>query len=52
MKVPEGMTFHAAGGPYQAGDAVPDELIAALPSDHPLKALRSARPAPAPVDKV
>jgi hypothetical protein len=48
MKVPEGQIFYAPGGPYKGGDDIPDDVIAALPADHPLKtpAPRPARPAP------
>ena len=48
MKVPAGMTFHAAGGPYEEGDDIPEDILARLPDDHPLKAqaptARAVRP--------
>jgi hypothetical protein len=56
VKVPNGMTFHAPGGPYREGDDVPDDIVASLPSDHPLKTAQAPSPreipraAPRPAD--
>lgn len=46
MKIPEGLTFHGLGYRLSAGDEIPEELLAQLPADHPLKgpAPRPARP--------
>lgn len=52
MKVPNGMIFHAPGGPYEEGDDIPDDVLAALPSDHPLKTGAQAPPAGSPQPRV
>ncbi len=41
MKVPAGMTVHAAGGPYTEGMDIPDAIVATFGPDHPLKAPRT-----------
>ena len=54
MNVPEGMEFHGYGYRLKAGDPIPDDLLAKLPDDHPLKKQpappRTARPAPTAKD--
>ncbi len=37
MRVPEGVSFQGFGYRLKAGDEVPEELLARLPEDHPLK---------------
>lgn len=54
MKIPPGMTFHGLGWRLFEGDDIPEDLLAQLPSDHPLKAgavspaAPTSRPAPRP----
>jgi len=38
MKLPEGVHYHGNGLHLEPGDTLPEEILAALPSDHPLKA--------------
>lgn len=51
MKLPDGVWFHGNGLRLGPGDDLPDEIVATLPPDHPLKAPRTettaatARPA-------
>ena len=47
MILPAGVWYHGNGLRLGPGDELPDEIVAALPADHPLKA-KPARPAPVP----
>jgi len=44
MKVPPGMTFHGHGYRLVEGDDIPEDLLARLPADHPLKTAQAPAP--------
>ena len=38
MQLPDGVQFHGYGYRLGPGDEIPEDLLARLPADHPLKA--------------
>jgi len=48
MKLPEGVHYHGNGLHLAPGDTLPEEILAALPADHPLKAAARAPAADSP----
>jgi len=44
MKLPEGVHYHGNGLHLAPGDTLPEEILAALPADHPLKTAQAPAP--------
>ncbi len=51
MKIPPGMSFHGLGYRLVEGDDIPEDLLAQLPDDHPLKTAQPPKPREIPTPR-